>query len=91
MAPAKLRAEWQRDGRLDNVTYSLRQEKVLGYLVENAQVTEVDQLTQPPADAAGRAGARRTSTAQKATCTARLRPRALSARALRDHVQELEA
>jgi trigger factor len=48
MAPAKLRAEWQRDGRLDNVTFSLRQEKVLGYLVENAQVTEVDQLTQPP-------------------------------------------
>ena len=29
MAPAKLRAEWQRDGRLDNVTYSLRQDKVL--------------------------------------------------------------
>jgi trigger factor len=44
--PAKLRAEWQRDGRLDNVTYSLRQEKVLKFLVDNAQVTEVEKLTQ---------------------------------------------
>jgi len=47
MSPAKLRAEWQRDGRLDSVTYSLRQEKVLQFLVENAQVTEVEKLTQP--------------------------------------------
>jgi trigger factor len=46
MAPAKLRAEWQRDGRLDSVTYSLRQEKVLKFLVDNAQVTEVEKLTQ---------------------------------------------
>jgi trigger factor len=45
--PAKLRAEWQRDGRIDNVTYSLRQDKVLKFLVTNASVTEVDQLTQP--------------------------------------------
>jgi trigger factor len=44
--PAKLRAEWQRDGRLDSVTYSLRQEKVLKFLVDNAQVTEVEKLTQ---------------------------------------------
>jgi trigger factor len=48
-APAKLRAEWQRDGRLDNITYSLRQEKTLRYLVEHAKVTEVEKLTQPPA------------------------------------------
>ena len=47
MAPAKLRAEWQRDGRLDSVTYSLRQEKVLEFLVDNAQVTEVEKLSQP--------------------------------------------
>lgn len=46
IAPAKLRAEWQRDGRLDSVTYSLRQEKVLKFLVDNAQVTEVEKLTQ---------------------------------------------
>lgn len=45
-APAKLRAEWQRDGRLDNVSYSLRQEKVLKFLVDNAQITEVEKLTQ---------------------------------------------
>jgi trigger factor len=44
---AKLRAEWQRDGRIDNVTYSLRQDKVLQFLVEKAIVTEVDQLSQP--------------------------------------------
>jgi trigger factor len=47
MAPAKLRAEWQRDGRLDSVTYSLRQDKVLKFLVDNAQVTEVEKLSQP--------------------------------------------
>lgn len=46
MAPAKLRAEWQRDGRLDSVTYSLRQEKVLKFLVDNASITEVEKLTQ---------------------------------------------
>ncbi|HEX5058339.1 MAG TPA: trigger factor [Kofleriaceae bacterium] len=47
MAPAKLRAEWQRDGRLDSVTYSLRQDKVLKFLVDAAQITEVEKLTQP--------------------------------------------
>jgi trigger factor len=47
MAAAKLKAEWQRDGRIDNVTYSLRQEKVLGFLVSKAAITEVDKLTQP--------------------------------------------
>lgn len=47
VAPAKLRAEWQRDQRLDSVVRSLRQNKVLRFLVENAVVTEVDQLTQP--------------------------------------------
>ncbi len=46
VAPAKLRAEWQRDGRIDNVTYSLRQDKVLKFLVDNAQVTEVEKLSQ---------------------------------------------
>lgn len=44
---AKLRAEWQRDGRLDNVNYSLRQDKVLKFLVDKAIITEVDQLTKP--------------------------------------------
>jgi trigger factor len=45
-APAKLRAEWQRDGRIDSITYSLRQDKVLKFLVQHATVTEVDQLTE---------------------------------------------
>jgi trigger factor len=47
VSPAKLRAEWQRDGRIDNVAYSLRQTKVLGFLVGAAKVTEVEQLSQP--------------------------------------------
>jgi trigger factor len=47
VAPAKLRAEWQRDGRIENITYTLRQEKVLGFLVAKASVTEVEKLTQP--------------------------------------------
>ena len=46
VAPAKLRAEWQRDGRIDNVTYSLRQDKVLKFLVDAAKVTEVEKLSQ---------------------------------------------
>lgn len=46
MAAAKLKAEWQRDGRLDNVMYSLRQDKVLGFLVGKANITEVEKLTQ---------------------------------------------
>lgn len=45
-APAKLRSEWQRDGRLDNVMYSLRQEKVLKFLVDAAKITEVEKLSQ---------------------------------------------
>lgn len=47
VAAAKLRADWQRDGRLDNVTYSLRQDKVLKFLVGAATVTEVDKLSEP--------------------------------------------
>jgi trigger factor len=47
IAPAKLRAEWQRDGRIDAITYSLRQDKVLDFLVGKANVTEVEQLSQP--------------------------------------------
>lgn len=47
MPPAKLRAEWQRDGRLDNVVYSLRQDKVLKMLVDKATITEVDKLKEP--------------------------------------------
>jgi len=46
VAPAKLRAEWQRDGRIDSITYTLRQDKVLAFLVAKAQVTEVEKLSQ---------------------------------------------
>ena len=43
---ARLKAEWQRDGRLDNVVYGLRQDKVLDFLVGAAVVTEVEKLTE---------------------------------------------
>jgi trigger factor len=46
LAPAKLRAEWQRDGRIDSITHTLRQDKVLAFLVDKAQVTEVEKLSQ---------------------------------------------
>jgi len=45
---ARLRAEWQKDGRLESARWQLRQQKVLDLLVERASVTEVDQLTPPP-------------------------------------------
>ena len=45
--PARLRAEWERDGRLDSARWSLRQDKVLDLLVEKAAITDVDKLTEP--------------------------------------------
>lgn len=47
MAPAKLRAEWVREGRIDGARFSLRQDKVLDFLVSKASVTEVEKLTEP--------------------------------------------
>jgi trigger factor len=38
--PARLRAEMDRDGRLDNLRFQLRQEKTLDFLVGRATVTE---------------------------------------------------
>jgi trigger factor len=49
-AVGRLRAEWQKDGRLDSARWQLRQQKVLDHLVARAQVTEVDQLTEPVDD-----------------------------------------
>lgn len=49
VSPAKLRAEWDRDGRLDSARWSLRQDKVLDLLVSKAAITDVDTLTQPAA------------------------------------------
>jgi len=46
IAPAKLKAEWQREQRLESVMRSLRQDKVLRFLVDRAAITEVDQLSQ---------------------------------------------
>ncbi len=47
VAPAKLRAEWTREGRIDGARFSLRQDKVLEFLVSKAAVTEVEKLTEP--------------------------------------------
>ena len=41
--PARLRAEWERDGKLDSARWSLRQDKVLDFLVDKAAITEVDK------------------------------------------------
>jgi trigger factor len=41
--PARLRAEWERDGKLDSARWTLRQDKVLDFLVEKAAITEVDK------------------------------------------------
>ena len=46
-APARIKSEWQREGRLDNVRFNLRQDKVLDFLIGKAAITEVDQLTKP--------------------------------------------
>ncbi|MBP6634049.1 MAG: hypothetical protein KA297_31845, partial [Kofleriaceae bacterium] len=46
-APQKLKAEWAKDGRLDNARWSLRQDKVLDFLVSKAAVTEVEKLSEP--------------------------------------------
>lgn len=46
-SPQKLRAEWAKDGRLDNARWSMRQDKTLDFLVSKAAITEVDKLTQP--------------------------------------------
>jgi trigger factor len=52
--PARLRAEMDRDGRLDNLRFQLRQEKTLDFLVSKATVTEKEP---DPAELAAAAGA----------------------------------
>ena len=49
-SPGRLRAEWTKDGRLDNAQWQLKTQKVLDLLVSRAQITEVDKLTEPPSD-----------------------------------------
>ena len=48
--PARLKAEWERDGRLDSARWSLRQDKVLDFLVGKAAITDVDKLSEPAGD-----------------------------------------
>lgn len=54
--PARMRAEWDRDGRLDSARWSLRQDKVLDLLVEKASVKEVETLSEPAGGDLGFAG-----------------------------------
>ncbi len=50
---ARLRAEWDRDGKLDSARWTLRQDKVLDFLVDKAAITEVDKPSpHEPHDAA---------------------------------------
>jgi trigger factor len=44
---ARLRAEYDRDGRLDNVKFQLRQDKTLDLLIERATVTEKEPEPEP--------------------------------------------
>jgi trigger factor len=39
-SPARLRAEYDRDGKLDSVSFQLRQDKVLDFLIQRAVITE---------------------------------------------------
>jgi trigger factor len=49
---ARLRAEYDRDGRLDNVRFQIQQDKVLDLLVSKATVTEKEPEPEPePEDA----------------------------------------
>lgn len=50
---ARLRAEWAKDGRLDNATWQLRTQKVLDSLVARASITEVEKLSEPVGDDLG--------------------------------------
>lgn len=51
---ARLRAEYDRDGRLDNVKFQLRQDRTLDRLIESATVTEKEPEPEPaPEPAAG--------------------------------------
>lgn len=43
---ARVRAEFARDGRMDNVSHAIRHDKTLDFLVSCAKITEVDKLTQ---------------------------------------------
>ena len=47
---ARLRAEYERDGKLDNVRFQLKQDKTLDLIVERATVTEVEPSEQPDED-----------------------------------------
>lgn len=62
---ARLRAEYDRDGRLDNLRFSLRQEKVLDRLIASAVVTEKEPEPAPepgPDEASSDEGASATVT-----------------------------
>ncbi|WP_428262148.1 trigger factor [Haliangium sp.] len=50
---ARVRADLAREGRLDDVQYQLRHDKVLDLLIERAVVTEAEPTPEEPADAAG--------------------------------------
>ena len=46
--PARLRAEMERDGRIDNLKFSLRQDKVLDFLIEKAELVDPPEEPEEP-------------------------------------------
>ncbi len=53
ISPKKLRAQFEREDKLDNIRLSVKHDKVIAFLVDNAQITEVEELTKPPEAAEG--------------------------------------
>lgn len=55
-SPARLRAEYDRDGKLESLVFQLRQDKALDFLIQRAEVTE-GEPPRPEADESGAAEA----------------------------------
>lgn len=51
-SPARLRAEYDRDGKLESVSFQLRQDKVLDFLIQRAVITE-GEPPKPESDESG--------------------------------------
>lgn len=52
----RLKADMDRDGRLDNLRFQVRHEKTLDFLIDKAQVTEKEPEPEPEPQAAGGEG-----------------------------------
>jgi trigger factor len=55
-SPARLRAEYERDGKIESISFQLRQDKVLDFLIQRAVITE-GEPPKPEDEASGAAEA----------------------------------